>query len=447
MRNIARRPRDLAVISLAVRLASPARRRARSRPAGPGRRLLSLDSTYSLATIRARKLEHEITYRDLDGFFEHVWSVHPTVGASTEHRAEPPVRNLSEVGIADRHTMIQGTTEWSPKLARLPVLNFVMAQLMLVRRLNRLIRTESICAVRVGDPFYLGLLGLLLARLNGVPLVVRINCNYDNAYADGKFLAYPRLLRWRWLERAISRFVMARADLVAPGSHDNLGYALANGAKPERSTIWSYGTWIDPLHFEVDPEHRPSIRAEVGLEGRPFIILVSRLEAVKHPDDVVRALAEARRRRPDLAALLVGGGSMQQELEGLARELGVEDGLRIVGYRDQPWLAAALSSADVVVSPITGRALVEACLSATPVVAYDVEWQSELVRPGTTGVLVPYRDVTAMAEAVCDLLDDPAEATGLGRTAREFAAKTMDPATLIANEQEDYRRLLARFAS
>ena len=406
--------------------------------------MLSLDATYSLAMIRARRLEHEITCRDLDGFFEHVWSVHPVVGASPEHAVEYGAeRGHRDARIADRHTMLEGTVAWSRRLARFPMLNFLVAQLALLRRLNRLIRDEDVCVVRVGDPFYLGLLGLLLARLNRLPLVVRINCNYDNAYADGKFLAYPRLLRWRWLEKAVSQFVLARADLVAPGSRDNLEYALANGATPERSTIWGYGTWVDPLHFEVEPQDRPSVRAELGLEDRPFMVLVSRLEAVKHPEDVVRVLAEARKRTPSLVALLVGGGSMQEELEQLERDLGVDDGLRIVGYRDQPWLGAALSSADIVVSPITGRALVEACLSATPVVAYDIEWQSEIIRPGDTGVLVPYRDVGAMATAVCDLLEDPDRAAALGRRARAVVSETMNPRTLLAREQADYEQLLS----
>lgn len=179
-------------------------------------------------------------------------------------------------------------------------------------------------------------------------------------------------------------------------------------------------------------------------EHQPFIVLVSRLESVKHPEDVVRVLAEARKRSPELAAVLIGGGSMQAELEALAKDLGVDDHLRIVGYRDQPWLAAALSSADVVVSTITGRALVEACLSGTPVVAYDIEWQSELIQTGETGVLVPYRDVKGMAAAVCDLLQDPEVARSLGCRARQVVARTMNPMVLVAQEQADYEKLLGR---
>jgi glycosyltransferase involved in cell wall biosynthesis len=318
----------------------------------------------------------------------------------------------------------------------------VLSQALLLHKLDRLIRDKGICVVRAGEPFYLGLLGLILSRLNRRPLVVRVNANFDLMYEHGKLLGYPKLYRRRSVEKAVGRFVLERADLVAPGSRDNLDYAVANGARPERVTIWPYGMWIDPLHFSLEPDDRPSVRAELGLENRPFIILLSRLERVKHPEDVVQVLAEAKRWCPDLAAVLVGGGTMQGELEALARELKVADDVRIVGYRDQPWLAAALSSADIVVSPLTGRALVEACLSATPVVAYDVEWQSELIRNGETGMLVPYRDIRAMAQAVATLVGDRELAGRLGRQARAFAAQTMDRATLVANERADYDRLL-----
>jgi len=40
-------------------------------------RLIVIDSSFSYLAIKTRKLEHSITCRDLDGFFDHVWSVHP----------------------------------------------------------------------------------------------------------------------------------------------------------------------------------------------------------------------------------------------------------------------------------------------------------------------------------------------------------------------------------
>lgn len=419
---------------------------SRQTTSGEGaRKLLTLDSTYSLATIRERKLEHEITYRDLEGFFEHVWSVHPMVGASPEHVPGSGVGRPSIEQIAPRHTMIEGKVAQFAWLDVAPPVNLMLAQSVLLATLMRLIRREGISMVRAGDPYYLGLLGLFLARANQLPIVVRINSNQDSIYEATGELAYPRLLRTRQTEKRMARFVLSRADLVTPGSEDNLRFAVANGAHPERSTIFRYGTWVDPLHFRTDPRARTSVRSELGLGDAPFLIIIGRLERVKHPEDVLHVLAEARRQEPRLAAVFVGDGSMRAELESTAAELGVAPQVRFAGNRDQTWIARALASATVVLSPLTGRALVEACLSATPVIAYDVEWHSELVTNGESGILVSYRDTKAMAEAVNRLLSDPVAAQAMGDRARAVAAEMMDPARLMEHERSEYVRLLERW--
>ena len=43
----------------------------------PVRKLLSIETHFTLEAIRERQLEHSITFKDLGGFFEHVWTVHP----------------------------------------------------------------------------------------------------------------------------------------------------------------------------------------------------------------------------------------------------------------------------------------------------------------------------------------------------------------------------------
>ena len=53
------------------------------------RKLLVIDTSYGLEAIRARKLEESVTCRDLDGFFEHVWTVHPFASLVSEGRTAP----------------------------------------------------------------------------------------------------------------------------------------------------------------------------------------------------------------------------------------------------------------------------------------------------------------------------------------------------------------------
>src|SRR2546421_130402 len=103
-------------------------------------RLLTLDTAYSLALIRARRLESVYVSRDLDGFFEHVWNVHPVAGASPEHDPATAVGPPTAAPLAPRHTMIEGKIGRFRALARIPALNLAVAQVQLVVHLHRLVR-------------------------------------------------------------------------------------------------------------------------------------------------------------------------------------------------------------------------------------------------------------------------------------------------------------------
>jgi glycosyltransferase involved in cell wall biosynthesis len=425
----------------AAKAVAGSRRRRRDRPV-PEKKLLTLEGDYSLATIRDLGLEQIITSRDLDGFFEHVWTVHPLVGAAPEDRNRTPPGPPTHTDVGSRHTMIEGKTERSGRLKNYPILNFVLAQQQLLAQLGRLIRRERVSVIRASDPFYLGLLGVLLTRLNGVPLVIHLIANYDGtAFMDSP--AYPRLFRRRSVEKRIERFLLPRGDLVAAGNRDILEYALENGAAPDRSTVFLVGNLIDPAHFDWEPSERPSVRAELGLGDEPFVICVGRLEPLKHPEDIVRVIADVRLRQLGLRAVLIGEGTMREPLEAMADELGIEGRVLFPGRCVQEWVARALTAATVVLSPLTGRALIEATLSGTPVVAYDIDWQSELVHHEKTGLLVSYRDVDKMAEATFELVSQPTYAAALGAAGRERTRAVMDSEALLEHEKAAYRSLFA----
>lgn len=405
-------------------------------------RLLTLDNNYSLHTIRARQLEQDVLYADLNGFFDHVWRVHPAVGADPTEPVASSIGPPKAFVLSNRHTVIEGRVSRSARLLRWPRLNFVLAQSTLLAQVSKLLRRQKISIIRAGDPYYLGLLGLILSRLHKVPLVVRVDANYDLMYRNVGDMAYPRLFRHRSLEKRIERVVLSRADLVAGGNQNNLDYALSNGAQRDRATLFRIGTIIHPRHY-ADPSERTSVAAEMGLHDRPFLVYVGRLEALKYPEDLLHVLVRCRAYEPKVALVLVGDGRLRPRLQALARELGVEEHVIFTGPRDQAWIADALASATIVLAPDAGRTLVEATLSGTPVVAYDHEWHSELVSTGTTGVLVPFRHVDAMAAAVVRLLSDPEQAAVLGRRAREASLTMMDPLRLVTHEQQEYGKLLA----
>ncbi len=432
-----------AALAAGVRLLARRRRPPDRAPAVPERpRLMAIDSMYSLSMLRARQALHLVTHRDLDGYFGHVWTVHPFVGVDSTRPDAPPAGPATVTALDATHTMVEGRAGRLPALTRLPYLNFVLAQTGLVLALDRIVARERVAILR-GDPYYHGLFALLLGRLNRCRVEIRVIANHDAIYGDVGSLAYPRLFRFRALERAIARFTLSRADSVVIASDDNRAFALRNGTRPERIAFAANGSMVNPLHLEDPAQREPLDRDELGLGERPIVVCVSRLEHLKHPEDVLVSVAVARRREPRIAAVLVGEGAMRRELEALRDELGLHDDVVFAGDRDQRWIARLLTQAAVVAAPLAGLALVESALSGTPIVAYDVEWHAELLRDGHDALLVPYRDTDAMAAAICALVQDAERARVLAGSARARVLQVMDPARLLAAERDLAERLLA----
>jgi glycosyltransferase involved in cell wall biosynthesis/ubiquinone/menaquinone biosynthesis C-methylase UbiE len=410
------------------------------------RRLLVVESHFSLEAIRERGLESSITCKDLDGFFEHVWTIHPVASLVTSEEwtskyGEPQYHELSP-----SHTFIEGKVGRSGILRGLPPLNFLFSQLGIIFDLARLIRKEKINIIRAGDPLYNGLLGWALSRLCGIPLLVRVGGNYDKNYEMTGRIEMPKLFRTRRVEKIVERFVLVRADVVVGANQDNLNFALANGARPETSTLFRYGNLLAKQHLD-EPRVRPDGRHlldALGVNHKRFLLTIARLESLKHLDDVVRVLAEIRRRGYDFKAVIVGDGSLRETLIDLSRELGVKDEVVFCGNKDQDWLAQVIPLATVVVSPFMGRALTEAALGAAPIVAYDLDWQSELIQTGVTGELVPRRDLEEMTNAVERYLKKPTYARSMGSAVRKRVLEMMEPSKLDEHERKTYLGLLDR---
>lgn len=412
----------------------------RSTPRTHRRKLLALDTAFCMEAIRARGLEASVTCRDLDGYFEHVWSVHPIASLVSSRAWGPEFGHPDHYELSAKHTVIEGKVGRTSVLRRLPKLNFLVAQAEVTVSLLRLIRAEQISVIRAGDPLYLGLLALVLSRATRIPFVVRVGGNHTKVREVTGRPIMPRLFRSARVEEWVERFVFRRADLVAGANSDNLEFAIASGANPAKSTLFRYGNLIHPAHFS-DPAKRPWPE---GLRpGLRFLIYVGRLEPVKHPGDVIRVLASVRTAGHDVDAILVGDGSQREELARLAEELGVADHAVFCGNRNQEWIATAFAHAEAIVSPHTGRALTEGALGGAAIAGYDVDWQAEVLKSGETGELVPFGDWRALAASVLALLSDRVRAERFGKAARALVLEIMDPETLNEHERSAYDRILS----
>ena len=199
-----------------------------------------------------------------------------------------------------------------------------------------------------------------------------------------------------------------RAAQVIAVSERVRGVLAASGLPVARLTVVRSG--ID-LWRAASPA-APAAFADLGLDpARPVAVMVSALVAPhKDPVTFVRAIAEARRARPDLQGLLVGGGPLLPEVVALARELAPDGSVRVAGDRLDAERLLAAGTVAVLTSRDEGlgTTLLDAMLWGVPIVATRAGGVAEIVRDGIDGLLAPVGDAAAVAAHVVRVLGDPA---------------------------------------
>jgi glycosyltransferase involved in cell wall biosynthesis len=173
-------------------------------------------------------------------------------------------------------------------------------------------------------------------------------------------------------------------------------------------------------------------------------VTVARLAPQKGVDVLVDAIAELARRRPDLPFVAAWAG--EGPLVELLRRRQARDGgapLRLLGVRRD--VADLLAAADVVVVPSRweGQPLIvqEALRAGAAIVATDAGGTREVA--GDAARLVPPGDPQALAAAVEQLLDDPAERERLRAAALARAEELPTTADAVEQVRALYGRVVA----
>ncbi len=170
---------------------------------------------------------------------------------------------------------------------------------------------------------------------------------------------------------------------------------------------------------------------------RDVFLAVSRLEPLKHVDEVVRAYHLLARREPGMATPLViaGAGSQEPALRGLARELGLGPRVVFAGRVGDAelagWYRRALAVVTVPEDEAFGLVPLEAMRHGAAVIAAREGGMAETVEDGVSGLLVEPRDVGRLAEAMLALLRDRGRAERMGEQGRGRAAADLSFAAFV----------------
>jgi glycosyltransferase involved in cell wall biosynthesis len=203
----------------------------------------------------------------------------------------------------------------------------------------------------------------------------------------------------------------------------------------------------DGLAVDARRAPRASARAALQLpDDTPTVAVLGRISDWKGQDVLVRALAMPALRERGVMGLIAGDAwpgaeSRRDAVIELARQLGVADRLRLLGFRDD--VANVYGAADVIAvpsiepDPLPGAAI-EAAAAGCAVVASATGGLPEILDDGATGRLFPAGDAQALARVAAQLIDDPDERNRLGAAAADDVRERFAPARLLDGLQALY---------
>jgi len=214
------------------------------------------------------------------------------------------------------------------------------------------------------------------------------------------------------------------ADNIITCCEFNVGFIARAFADVERHI----GPKIHVCHHGLDLAAFP-YRTDASQANR--IIAVGRLAKHKGFDYLLRAAQVLSARGVGVDVELVGEGEEREPLQALAGALGISDRVRFRGWLPFPDARRAMSEATVLVHPSEGlgdglpNVVREAMAVGTPVIASDVAGIPDALSDGC-GVLVPPRDVDALANAIGRLLAEPGRRHAIAARARKRTEERYD---------------------
>jgi len=299
---------------------------------------------------------------------------------------------------------------------------------------RRIIKENKIDLIILQDPFFTGLIGYLLKKEFGLPINVNDVCD---------FIDNPFWIREWWVNRIfnpIGKFILKRAESIRVDSEKECEKLIGLGIKKNR--VWNIPFILNDADKFIDAEADIEFRKKILGEKYEYVVLfVGRFEDQKDLPTLFKTVRKVIQSQPRVLFLIVGDGKKSNELQVMARSLGIQDNLLFSGwvdYFDLPKYYAACNAFILTSQYETSpRVVIFACLSRKPIVATDVSGVSDFVEEGKNGFIVPVGDEEGLARGIQTLI-------GNSERAREMGEYGLNKVQGLLNEEKilgEYKKM------
>lgn len=249
-----------------------------------------------------------------------------------------------------------------------------------------------------------GILGRIAARIAGVPIIIHgLHVNALEVF-DSKFINIVKI----FLEKKISKFTDAYISVSEIVSQKYLEYGI--GKKAKYFTVRS-GMELNKFFNAKGNVDNQQKRQELGLTGECFIIgNVGRLEASKGHHFLFQSIKEILkfRKNQPIKLLVIGEGKDKEKLIKYAKNLNIEKNVIFTGYRKDVAELMTIMDLFVFTSLREGlpRVLVQAAAVGIPIVAFNIDGVSEIIKNNYNGFLVAPTNIKQLVERIIKYIDN-----------------------------------------
>lgn len=233
------------------------------------------------------------------------------------------------------------------------------------------------------------------------------------------------------------------ADFFLPNCEYFKHRLLKLGCNANKLVVHPSG--IDCNKFVFSPRYPPS-------DGKICIAMTGRLVEKKGTEYSIRAIAKLSKVKPNIEFIIIGDGYLRSELEQLIQTLNVGNIIKLLGAKNQPEIIEILNQSHLFIAPsVTAEngdqegipnVLKEAICLGMPVISTYHSGIPELIINGVSGFLVPERDVDALYEKLCFLIENPQMWIEIGRAGRAYVEKHYNSEKLNDRLVEIYQQVL-----
>lgn len=187
--------------------------------------------------------------------------------------------------------------------------------------------------------------------------------------------------------------------------------------------------------------------------GKINLLTIARLVEKKGVQYGIQAVAQLVKKYPGIEYRIIGDGPLKTKLESLTKKLNICGNVKLIGWKQQEEIIELIEESDILLAPsITGKdgdqegipvAIMEALAQGLPVISTYHSGIPELIEDGVSGLLVPERNIDALAEKLEYLIQHPEIWPTMGRAGRKRVEENFNIDKLNDQLVKIYQMILA----